>query len=584
MQFWGELKDRKLVQWALAYVAFGIAFLEIVNAIETPFGLSNGLVRVIMVIVAAGFGVTLILAWFHGERGHQRVSALEMLLLLMVAGMGAAGATLAGRPQKNDRSALPPAASGWKAPVAAAERNSIAVLPFKNLSGDQKDDYFSDGITEELTNALGELPGLRVVSRTSASQFKSQSGDVREVGRSLGVSAVLEGSIQHAGSKVRIIARLVDASTGYQLWSDRIEADASDIFAAEDKISRSVAGALQVKLALGTQPTENARAADPAAHQSYLKGRYLASQNDPAATNQAEQHFREAMKRDPGYAPPYAGLAETYLNKGHWGMMPEEVARDSARMVAMKAWRMDSTMPQLHMIFSRISRDPHVRLRELQRAVELNPNLPEAKLELAAAQAALGDSRAAMKEAREAARLDPYGARSRAGFRDVMVLAGHPDQADGVPAPPTPPGVPGAVVVQGPHAPDVGAILADVCASLASNPWSAARGQAAAQCDDARKKATNPFALGKVALGYARLGRKAEALEVLAEYEKGSQGDPRQALTRAGVYAALGDMDQAFAALNGVEPHRLAAFLREPALAPLRRDARFSELQRRAES
>ncbi len=585
MHFWDELKERKLVQWALAYIAVGLTVLEIVNAVETPFGLSNALVRVILVLVVMGFAVTLVLAWFHGERGHQRVTVPELVLLLAIAGVGAASASLAGRPESMD-APVRTAASGWKAPQSVPEHNSIAVLPFENLSGDRRDDYFSDGITEELTNALGELPGLRVASRTSASQFKSQRRDVREVGSSLAVASVLEGSIQHAGNRIRITARLVDASTGYQLWSDRIDADAGDIFAAEDKISRSVAQALQVKLALARVPTENARAADPAAHQSYLKGRYLASQNDPAAATQAVQQYRDAARRDPGFAPAHAGLAAGFLDLGRWGKMPEAAARDSARMAALRAWQIDSTLPQVHIILSRVAGDLHVRVRELERAVALNPNLPDAKMELAAAQAALGQTREAMAQAREAVRLDPLGARSRTSYREVMVLAGHPDEA--MPAPPEPP-VPGAppvatTVAGVPQPADLAMMHANLCADLAANPWAArAQERVTAECLRARALAAgDPRVLGRVALGYARMGRQGDALAALDAYQRVAEGDPRRPLTLAAVYGALGDLDRAFGALANVEPQQLREYLRDPALAPLRLDARFPQLERRA--
>ena len=298
MQFWEELKDRKLVQWTLAYIAVGIALLEIVNAVEGPFGLSDALVRVIMVGVAVGFGLTLVLAWFHGERGHQRPSVLEIMLLLFVLGAGVASATIAGRPRSSDvtggsaRSASPTAASGWTAPQSGApERNSVAVLPFTNLSGGQQDDYFSDGITEELTNTLGELQGLRVAARTSAFQFKGQQLDLREVGHRLGVANLLEGSVQRSGNKVRILARLVDATTGYKIWAGQVEADASDIFAAEDKISRQVAEALQVKLALARVPTENTQAADPVARQRRAPAIGIKTPTNPSQTIAIGQGF-----------------------------------------------------------------------------------------------------------------------------------------------------------------------------------------------------------------------------------------------------------------------------------------------------
>jgi tetratricopeptide (TPR) repeat protein len=264
--------------------------------------------------------------------------------------------------------------------------------------------------------------------------------------------------------------------------------------------------------------------------------------------------------------------------------MSTPLARDSARNEALKAWRIDSTLPQVHVILSRLADDPRVRVRELERAVALNPNLPEAKMELATAQAALGQGRQAMQQAREAARLDPLGARSRTSYREVMVLAGHPDEAMPMPPMPPVPGVAPAATPAGVPGPaDVAMIHADVCVGLSQNPWPRAREAAGAECLRARTLAgEDPRVLGRVALGYARTGRRADALAALDAYQRVAEDDPRQPLTLAAVYGALGDLDRAFGALANVEPQQLREYLRDPTLAPLRLDARFPQLERRA--
>ncbi len=590
MSFWDELKDRKLVQWGLGYIAFGIAVLEILNAVETPWGLSNALVRVCMVVVAAGFGVTLVLAWFHGERGRQRVGVLELFLLLLVVGVAGLGATLASRPesgeQKGPAERLAPAAPGATA-ASAVERNSIAVLPFTNLSGDPKDEYFTQGIAEELTNALGSIPGLRVASRTSAFQFQGQRTDVREVGRKLGVAAVLEGSIQRAGGKVRLVATLVDAASGYQLWSERVDADATDIFAAEDRISRAVADALKLKLALAREPTENARVTDTVAHQSYLRGRYLASQDNPAAAGQAEKQYREAMRRDPNFAPAYAGLAESFLSMGHWGMMKPQAAKDSAWATAQRAVDLDSTLPQAHVALARAADRPDVRVRELQRALALNPNLAEAQAELARALAEMGRSQEALRQARHAARNDPFG-HGAAGLADVFVIAGHADSAlqalRGLPTPPDAPNVPPPPVMwRGGPPPDQAELNATVGMRLTGNAYTRAAGLEL--LEKARAMGgSRPQVLAYVALGQARAGQRDQAVATLGEYERAVHEPIARARTAAAVYGALGDMDAAFERLDVAareNPRALHAALSDSLLAPLRADPRFAALQQR---
>ncbi len=571
MSLWDELKERKLVQWALAYVAFGIAVLEILNAVETPFAIPTSLIRVAMVLVAVGFGVTLVLAWFHGERGHQRPTLAETALLVGIAGVGSVAAVVAGRPQAAERAPVPSAAQGYQAPARAAQRNSIAVMPFRNLSGNAQDEYFSDGITEELTNVLGELPGLQVASRTSAFQYKNRAVDPRQVGSELGVAALLEGSVQRAGSRLRIIATLVDAGTGYQMWQQRIDADAKDVFAAEDSISRAVANALQLKLALARTPTENARPADPVAHQSYLKGKFFASRSDPDSVRMAQQEFRKAASRDPGFAPAFAGLASSFMALGKLGFLPPRVARDSARHWAMRAMNIDSSLPDVHVVLANAADDLHQRAAELKKALELNPNNTEARQELAEVMAAVGDGEAALAQARAAAALD-RSARGREHWQRIQFMVPHPP---GAPDAPQPPGMPGGI-------PDELRMHAEFCNGWSADPTMVRTGNAARECEKARRMGGgDPQVLATVAIGFARLGRREEALDALRAAERVAPADPRHTVTAAAVQALLGDMDAAFALLQREEPARLRGLLDDPRLAPLQRDPRFSELQRR---
>ncbi len=581
MSLWDELKERKLVQWSLAYTAVGIAVLEVLNAVETPFLIPSAIVRVCMVVVGMGFFVTVVLAWFHGECGHQRLTVPEAGLLLAIVVLGAVAAMMAARPEAAERTAVPTAAQGWKPAAGSPQRNSIAVLPFANVSGDPKDEYFTDGITEELTNALGELPGLRVASRTSAFQYKGKSADLRQAGSELGVAAVLEGSVQRAGSRLRISARLVDAASGYQIWQQHIDANAADIFAAEDSISRSVASALQVKLALARTPTENARPTDPMAHQTYLKGKYYAAQSDPDSVRKAQQQFRDAARRDPGFAPAFAALASSFVTLGKMGIIPPEAARDSARRLGLRALRMDPTLPDVHMVLAGVADDLAQRASELKKALELNPSNVEAREGLAEVMAAMGQRDSALAQARMAAALD-RSARGRHTWQRIQFMAV-----------PHPPGAPDAPPVPAPAAPDLGfdpraipsaaSMHAQFCDGWSSDPTMVRVGNAARECEAARRAGGgDPQVLSTVAIGFARLGRRQEALDALQTAERLAPSEPRNAVTAAAVQALLGDMDAAFALLERQDPARLRGLLDDPRLAPLRRDSRFAELQRRA--
>ncbi len=577
MSLWDELKERKLVQWSLAYTAVGIAVLEILNAVETPFLIPNAVVRVCMVVIGVGFFVTVVLAWFHGERGHQRVTLPEGVLLLGIGVLGVVAAMLAARPEASERKTVPTAAQGWKPTAGSPERNSIAVLPFANVSGDPKDEYFTDGITEELTNALGELPGLRVASRTSAFQYKGKSADLRQVGSELGVAAVLEGSVQRSGSRLRISARLVDASSGYQIWQQHIDADAADVFAAEDSISRAVAGALQVKLALAREPTENARPTDPLAHQTYLKGKYYAAQSDPDSVRKAQQQFRDAARRDPGFAPAFAALASSFVTLGKMGILPPQAARDSARRLGLHALRMDPTLPDVHVVLAGVADDLTQRANELKKALELNPSNVEAREALAEVMAALGQRDSALAQARMAAALD-RSARGRHTWQRIQFMAA--PRPPGVDAPPTPeapgPGFDPRTI------PNAAGMHAQFCDGWSSDPTMVRVGNAGRECETARRLgASDPDILATAAIGFARMGRRDEALDALRAAERLAPSNPRNGITTAAVQALLGDMDAAFAALERDDPARLRGMLDDPRLAPLRRDPRFQQLERR---
>ena len=576
MSFWSQLKERKLVQWMLAYTAFGIAILEILNAVETPFLIPSAVVRVCMVVVGVGFFVTVVLAWFHGERGHQRVTVPELALLLAIVLVGSLAGVMAARPEAAEKPPIP-AAQGLRLPATAAERNSIAVLPFRNLSGSSQDDYFSDGVSEELTNALGELPGLRVASRTSAFQYKGSNLDIRQIGGQLGVAAVLEGSVQHAGDRLRISARLVDAGSGYQIWQERIDANAADIFAAEDSISRSVARALQVKLALATTPTENARPMDPVAHQTYLKAQYYAKQTDPDSVRMAQSQYREAARRDPRFAPAWAGLAESFMTLGRMGVLPRRVAMDSARRIAARAMHLDSTLPDAHFVMARASDDLSARQDELQKTLQLNPNDVDARAALAEVMAAKGEMQAAAAQLRDLKDWD-RSPRGRENWRRIEFMVA--PQPPGVGAPPMPPMPPGAVEVRVPAA---AAIYGGLCDRWAMDPAMIRLGNAASECQTARRMGANdPAVLRTVALAFARLGQRDAALDALRAAERMAPGDTATVTASAAVHAALGDLDAAFAVLKGEDPARLRAELDDPRLAPLRADPRFAELQHRA--
>src|SRR5712675_987939 len=263
---------------------------------------------------------------------------------------------------------------------AAAPAKSIAVLPFVNLSADKNDEYLSDGMTEELINALARLPGLRVPGRTSCFAFKGKSEEdiFRKVGDQLRVGTVLEGSVRKAGDKLRVTAQLINVADGYHLWSEDYDGDVRDIFTFQSNVAQRVVEALQIKLgveaarALAKKSTEN-----PEAHRLYLLGRYEFGKYSEAGWTSSIRYYEQALKLDPNYALAYCGLADTYAYMGGV-VMPSKEAVVKEKEFAQKALELDPELPEAHLSFACAlagAFDWRNAQVEFDRAIGLNPNL-----------------------------------------------------------------------------------------------------------------------------------------------------------------------------------------------------------------
>jgi TolB-like protein/DNA-binding SARP family transcriptional activator len=291
---------------------------------------------------------------------------------------------------------------------------TIAVLPFVDVSPDGSNEFFSDGLTEEIINALSKIEGLRVPARTSAFAFKGKNIDVREVGDRLGVSSVLEGSVRTSGDRLRITVRLIDVTNGYDLWSRTYERRMGEIFEVQDEIARSVVSALKVELAGGAQ-TELVQSSteDIEAYNLYLKGRYHWYKRTGEGFRQAIAHFQQATERDPGYALAYTGLADVYnmLGAFDYGVLPPNEAFPKAKAAAERALALDPDLAEAHTARANTLLNyewnwPEAE-REFRRATELNPGYAPAHHWYSLYLMAVGreeDALVAMKRARE---LDP---------------------------------------------------------------------------------------------------------------------------------------------------------------------------------
>ncbi|MFI5166062.1 MAG: protein kinase [Thermoanaerobaculales bacterium] len=262
---------------------------------------------------------------------------------------------------------------------AAMVTPTVAVLPFADMSAGHDQAYFCDGIAEELINALAHLEGLRVTSRTSSFSFKDKLEDVREIGRRLGVSAVLEGSVRRAGDRLRITVQLVNVADGYHLWSERFDRNADNIFAIQDEISLGVVEKLRVNLVGGEQVTLPRRhVPSQEAYHLFLKARYFLNRRQPGGLQRAIEHFEKAIAADPSYALPHVGIAETFAVLGLWGYLPPREAFGRARAAAERALELDASLAEAHATLASILYLHYWEWTEGERHFKLAQQLPRA--------------------------------------------------------------------------------------------------------------------------------------------------------------------------------------------------------------
>lgn len=263
--------------------------------------------------------------------------------------------------------------------LTPAHQASIVVLPFINLSPDPEQEYFCDGIAEEVINALSHVSGLQVVARTTAFSFKGQAMDVREIGRKLGTGTVLEGSVRRFESRLRITTQLVDVATGYHLWSEKFDRELEDVFAIQDEISLAVVENLKIQLGISDRARLVKRYTDdPVAYGLYLKGRYFWNRRHQGSMKQAIAYFEEAIGKDPLYAPAHIGVADSYGQMAVWGLARPRDAFEKAKVALATGFRIDDTLAEAYLCDGWIKMfydwDAPAAERAFLRSLELDPN------------------------------------------------------------------------------------------------------------------------------------------------------------------------------------------------------------------
>ncbi|HEX8799625.1 MAG TPA: tetratricopeptide repeat protein, partial [Terriglobales bacterium] len=317
----------------------------------------------------------------------------------------------------------------------ATEKSLLAVLPFENLSGARDQEYFSDGLTEEMITQLSQLnpEKLGVIARTSAMQYKGSGKSVRQIGKELGVAYLLEGTVLRSGRRVRITAELIQVNDQTQLWAHKFERGIGDILTIQSDVASAIAREIKIKL----PPQAEARlgrfsTVDPRAYETYLRGRYLWNKRNGKALEHSLQQFQESIKHDPGYAPAYAGMADSYLSLLDDAYVAPQAAITQARQWAERAITIDSALAEPHSSLGHVHYHEFEWTeleREFQLAITLNPNYPSAHLYYALYLVAMGRHEETVAEAKRALALDPVSLAAQTNLAITYYRAGRYDDA-----------------------------------------------------------------------------------------------------------------------------------------------------------
>jgi TolB-like protein/DNA-binding winged helix-turn-helix (wHTH) protein/Flp pilus assembly protein TadD len=452
---------------------------------------------------------------------------------------------------------------------------SLAVLPLESLSSDTSQDYFADGMTDELISDLGQIRALRVISRTSVMGYKHARKPLPQIARELNVDAVVEGTVLRSGDQVRITAQLIEASTDRHLWSQSYEGELRDTLVLQNKVAKAIADQIRINLNPQEQAAlKKARIVDPEAYESYLKGRYFWNKRTADGLKVARAYFEQAIEEDPSYAQAYSGLADTYALLGDWqyAVMAPKEALPKAKSAASKALELDSGLGEAHnslaFCLDGFDWDFDAAGKEFQQAIELNPGYATAHHWYAWHLSLVGRNEEAVLEMRNAENLDPLSLIINADLAELLILAHSYDES----------------IRQSKKV-----IEMDADFAMAHNQLGQAylekhmNGEAVAELQKAvQLSGGSPICLANLARAYAATSRKGEAEKILRDLKTRSNPNSSFVPEIATIYVALGDRDQAMDWLEkGYEERFNPGVLLRPGFDPIRSDPRFQDMMRR---
>jgi TolB-like protein/Tfp pilus assembly protein PilF len=409
--FWQELKRRRVIHVIIVYATVSFVLIELVDIIQEPLLLPAWLLTLVIVLLIVGFPIAVVFSWIYdiNSKGITKTEAVKQTI------------------KKKKEDDPPPNKESWF-------ENSIAVLPFEDMSPQKDQEYFCDGITEEIINALTHVESLKVIARTSSFAFKGKHKDMREIGRKLDVETLLEGSIRKDGTRLRITAQLIKVADGSHLWSEKFDRDFKDVFDIQDEISMAIVDHLKVKL-LGEvkalivkRPTENLEA-----YNHYLMGIYHWQKVTEEGFNLAIQSFQQALQNDSHFALPYYGLAVVYWLSTYFGSMPPNDAYPKIEEYANKALEIDNTLGEAHSIIGLCNTYYYWNWTKAElsfkQGLQLNPNAAYIHIFYSFFLTCTGRHKEAISEAKRARELDPLSDYINAYVAQAYVFDGQFDRA-----------------------------------------------------------------------------------------------------------------------------------------------------------
>src|SRR6266498_3940005 len=570
--FFAELKRRNVYKVAVAYAIVGWLLVQVATQVFPFLEIPNWVVRLVIALVMIGFPIALVIAWAfeattegikRTEVADTMPTALEqkkhawIYVVVIAAAISIAlfflGRYTAGNTASAARTELP--------------AKSIAVLPFVDLSQAKDQEYFCDGISEEILDALAKVEGLRVVARTSSFSFKGKNADVAEIAQKLNAQTVLEGSLRREGNRIRITAQLINARDGFHIWSDTFERELQGVFAVQDQITRAIVEALKVKLAVAP-PARGQQ--NPEAYDLYLQGLYFSNKSDEPSLRKSLSLFQQALDKDPNFARAWTGIAKAWLWLADAYVRPLD-AYPKVKEAASRALALDERDAEAHCYLGEtkriLDRDLASEEVELKRALEIDPNSAPAHLFRSVINSAQGKLEEGVKEIQQAEKLDPLSPTIYSFAVGIYLAANRIDDAVSA----------GKRTVQiDPNYVYFDPALADAYREKGDFEKAVALYEKA--------QAVTHFPSAGLAITYAKMGQQDDAHRVLDQLIQKSREQYVAADSIATVYAALNEKDEAFRWLDrAVEEHSApaASFVFHPQFRGLRSDPRFAALVRR---